>query len=57
MPPEKWWTLSTTHGGVSLLEFSDDWVNVRYVNDTSHLAGVGYGDVSYVPWSLPSAAG
>jgi len=49
VPPEKWWTLSTTHGGVSLLEFSADWVNVRYVNATSHLAGLD-GHV-YVPSS------
>jgi ribonuclease H / adenosylcobalamin/alpha-ribazole phosphatase len=47
VPPEKWWTLSTTHGGVSLLEFAGGWVNVRYVNATSHLAGLG-GSV-YVP--------
>jgi broad specificity phosphatase PhoE len=40
VPPEKWWTLSTTHGGVSLLEFSDGWVNVRYVNAAEHLAGL-----------------
>jgi len=40
VPPEKWWTLSTTHGGVSLLEFSGGWVNVRFVNATSHLAGL-----------------
>ena len=47
VPPEKWWTLSTTHGGVSLLEFAGGWVNVRYVNATSHLAGLG--DSVYVP--------
>ena len=47
VPPEKWWTLSTTHGGVSLLEFAGGWVNVRYVNETSHLAGLG--DTVYVP--------
>ena len=35
--PEKWWTLSTTHGGVSLLEWTSGWVNVRFVNGTSHL--------------------
>jgi broad specificity phosphatase PhoE len=46
VPPEKWWTLSTTHGGVSLLEFSGGWVNVRYVNATSHLAGLGDGTLS-----------
>ena len=40
VPPEKWWTLSTTHGGVSLLEFSGGWVNVRYVNAAGHLAGL-----------------
>jgi|BarGraNGADG00312_1021997.scaffolds.fasta_scaffold26592_2 broad specificity phosphatase PhoE len=47
VPPQKWWTLSTTHGGVSLLEFAGGWVNVRYVNATSHLAGLG--DTVYVP--------
>jgi len=47
VPPEKWWTLSTTHGGVSLLEFAGGWVNVRYVNATSHLDGLG--DTVYVP--------
>lgn len=47
VPPEKWWTLSTTHGGVSLLELAGGWVNVRYVNATSHLAGLG--DTVYVP--------
>lgn len=40
VPPEKWWTLSTTHGGVSLVEFSGGWVNVRYVNAAEHLAGL-----------------
>lgn len=40
VPPEKWWTLSTTHGGVSLLEFSEGWVNVRYMNAAEHLAGL-----------------
>ena len=40
VPPEKWWTLSTTHGAVSLLEYSGDWVNVRFVNAASHLAGL-----------------
>ena len=41
VPPEKWWALSTTHGGVSLLEFSGGWVNIRFVNATSHLEGLG----------------
>jgi glucosyl-3-phosphoglycerate phosphatase len=40
VPPDKWWTVSTTHGGLSLLEWAEDWVNVRFVNDTSHLAGL-----------------
>ena len=40
VPPEKWWTLSTTHGAVSLLEFSGGWVNVRYFNAAGHLAGL-----------------
>jgi broad specificity phosphatase PhoE len=40
VPPERWWTLSTTHGAVSLLEFSGGWVNVRFVNAASHLAGL-----------------
>ena len=40
VPPEKWWALSTTHGGVSLLEFNGGWVNIRFVNATSHLEGL-----------------
>ncbi len=44
VPPEKWWTLSTTHGGVSLLEFSGGWVNIRFVNATSHLDGLAEAD-------------
>jgi broad specificity phosphatase PhoE len=44
VPPQKWWTLSTTHGGLSLLEWTDGWVNVRFVNDTSHLAGLPEGE-------------
>ena len=40
VPPEKWWTLSTTHGGVSLLEFAGDCVTIRFVNATGHLAGL-----------------
>jgi broad specificity phosphatase PhoE len=37
VPPEKWWTLSISHGGLSLVEWTDGWVNVRFVNATSHL--------------------
>ena len=39
--PEKWWTLTTSHGGLSLVEWSDGWVNVRFVNSTAHLEGAG----------------
>lgn len=39
--PEKWWALTTTHGGLSLLEWSEGWINVRFVNGTSHLEGAG----------------
>ena len=40
MPPQKWWTLSTTHGGVSMLEFAGGCVTIRYVNATAHLDGL-----------------
>lgn len=40
VPPEKWWTLSTTHGGVSLLEFAGGCVTIRFVNATGHLDGL-----------------
>jgi probable phosphoglycerate mutase len=40
VPPEKWWTLSTTHGGVSLLEFAAGCVTIRFINATGHLAGL-----------------
>jgi broad specificity phosphatase PhoE len=42
VPLEKWWVMTTSHGGLSLLEFTDDWVDVRFLNDTSHLAAVDY---------------
>jgi glucosyl-3-phosphoglycerate phosphatase len=38
--PEKWWTLSTTHGGVSLVEFAGGCVTIRFVNATGHLDGL-----------------
>jgi probable phosphoglycerate mutase len=47
VPPEKWWTLSTTHGGVSLIEFAGGCVTIRYVNATGHL--VGLEPEKYVP--------
>ncbi len=40
VPPEKWWTLSTTHGGISLVEFAGGCVTIRYVNATGHLVGL-----------------
>jgi glucosyl-3-phosphoglycerate phosphatase len=40
VPPEKWWTLSTTHGGVSLVEFAGGCVTIRFVNATGHLEGL-----------------
>ena len=40
VPPEMWWTLSTTHGGVSRLEFAAGCVTIRFVNATGHLAGL-----------------
>jgi probable phosphoglycerate mutase len=40
VPPQKWWTLSTTHGGVSLIEFAGGCVTIRYVNATGHLEGL-----------------
>ncbi len=42
VPPEKWWVMTTTHGGLSLLELSDAWVDLRFLNDTAHLAAVDY---------------
>jgi broad specificity phosphatase PhoE len=44
VPPDRWWTLSTSHGGLSLIEWTDGWVNVRFANDTSHLAGLAAAD-------------
>jgi broad specificity phosphatase PhoE len=41
VPPAKWWSLATTHGGLSLVEWIDGWVSVRFANDTSHLEGLG----------------
>ena len=39
-PPARWWTLATSHGGLSLVESDGDWVSLRCVNDTSHLEAV-----------------
>ena len=43
VPPERHWALSTSHGGLSLLETSPAWVSVRFINDTSHLLGLDTG--------------
>jgi len=40
VPPQKWWTLSTVHGGISLLEFGDEFVALRFVNASDHLHGL-----------------
>ncbi len=43
IPPQRHWALSTSHGGLTLLEASAGWVSVRFVNDTSHLLGLDTG--------------
>jgi broad specificity phosphatase PhoE len=43
VPPERHWTFSTSHGGLTLLEANAGWVSVRFVNDTSHLLGLDTG--------------
>ena len=48
VPAERHWVISTTHGGLSLVETSPEWTNVRFVNDTSHLAGLPASDDSPV---------
>ena len=40
VPPERHWALSTSHGGLSLLEATEGWISVRFLNDTSHLRGL-----------------
>lgn len=46
VPAERHWVLSTTHGGLSLIETTPEWTNVRFVNDTSHLDGLPSSDDS-----------
>ena len=46
VPAERHWVISTTHGGLSLVETTPEWTNVRFVNDTSHLAGLPSSDDS-----------
>jgi broad specificity phosphatase PhoE len=40
LPIERFWTLTTDHGGLTQLEITDDWIRIRTVNDTSHLQGL-----------------
>jgi len=40
VPPERHWTLSTSHGGLSRLDATDGWISIRFLNDTSHLRGL-----------------
>ena len=40
IPAERYWALTTHHGGLTTLRVADDWINVLCVNDTSHLAGI-----------------
>jgi len=40
VPPERHWALSTSNGGLSLVETDGAWASVRFVNDTSHLKGL-----------------
>jgi broad specificity phosphatase PhoE len=44
VPQERHWAISTSHGGLSLLETGERWVSVRFVNDTSHLRGLDAAD-------------
>jgi broad specificity phosphatase PhoE len=44
VPPERHWALSTSHGGLSLIETDGAWTSVRFVNDTSHLRGLASDD-------------
>jgi broad specificity phosphatase PhoE len=46
VPAERHWVISTTHGGLSLVETTPEWTNVRFVNDTSHLDGLPSSDDS-----------
>lgn len=38
LPAERFWTIFTEHAGLTLLRITGDWVSVRTVNDTNHLA-------------------
>ncbi|OPZ85470.1 MAG: putative phosphoserine phosphatase 2 [bacterium ADurb.Bin429] len=38
LPPERYWTLATDHGGITRLVYANGWMRVAGVNDVSHLA-------------------
>ena len=38
--PARFWTLTTSHGGLTHLTWADDWLSIRAINDTSHLVGL-----------------
>lgn len=40
LPPERFWTIATTHGGLTHLATTDDWISIRAVNETGHLAKI-----------------
>lgn len=46
VPPERYYSLQTTHGGLTLLETGDAAINLAFLNDTSHLDGLAAGRVS-----------
>ncbi|MHB9022701.1 MAG: histidine phosphatase family protein [Armatimonadota bacterium] len=37
IPPERFWALTTEHGGITRLSISEGWISVRAVNETAHL--------------------
>jgi len=39
IPPERFWTLTTDHCGLTHLSVNEQWISIRTINDTSHLAG------------------
>jgi broad specificity phosphatase PhoE len=56
VPPERHYALSTSHGGLSLLETSQDWVSVRFLNDTCHLRGLDRSAAADAPEEAPTRA-
>ncbi|HEY3415479.1 MAG TPA: histidine phosphatase family protein [Armatimonadota bacterium] len=37
IPPERFWALTSEHGGITRLSITDGWISVRSVNETAHL--------------------